>query len=240
MKKYLYMAMFAFVFASCELDNYDAPNAGIDGALIDTETGDTVYTEQPDGCQIRLMDLGYSDPTPLDFWAKADGTFRNVALFSGEYSIYPYQGPVFPVDGDTIKLKGVTKHDFKVTPYLRVKIVDYQLEEGKITLNYTIQRGTPPAGMTIGSKTISDLQILTNTQPIVSIYNGGYISDLVVKRTLSRTSDKSLEENVQTSTVKGLQSGQKYYLRIAALSSCSYNQSLKRYNYSKMIEFVAE
>lgn len=239
-KAFLYIALLSVSFVSCEIDNYDAPNAGIDGALIDVETGDTVYTEQPDGCKIRLMDLGYNDPTPLDFWVMANGHYRNVALFSGNYEVYPYQGPIFPMEAEKLTLSGLTKHDFKVTPYLKVKIVDYELSEGEIKVNYTIKRSTPPEGMSIGAKTISDLQILANTHPVVSVYNGGYGEGLVYKRVLSRTSDATLEANVQTSTLKGLTPGQKYYLRVAALSSCSYNQSLKRYNYSKMIEFIAE
>lgn len=42
---------------SCEIDNYDAPDAGIYGTLLDSETGTPVYTEQPDGCRIELLDL---------------------------------------------------------------------------------------------------------------------------------------------------------------------------------------
>ena len=76
-KTKLIFAILPLLMSSCfELDNYDAPNAGIDGALIDVETGDTICTEQPDGCRIELMDLSYENPTPLQFWAKADGTFR--------------------------------------------------------------------------------------------------------------------------------------------------------------------
>ena len=30
---------------SCEIDNYDAPDAGIYGTLLDSETGTPVYTE---------------------------------------------------------------------------------------------------------------------------------------------------------------------------------------------------
>lgn len=40
-------------------------------------------------------------------------------------------------------------------------------------------------------------------------------------------------------TLDKLKSGVKYYLRLAALSSCSYNSTLKRYNYSEIFEFVA-
>ena len=49
----LIFAIFPLLMTSCfQLDNYDAPDAGIDGTLIDIETGSPVYTEQPDGCRI--------------------------------------------------------------------------------------------------------------------------------------------------------------------------------------------
>ena len=74
---------------ACGIDNYDEPNAGIYGTLIDSETGEAVQTEQPDGARIELMDLAYDNPIPLQFWVKADGTFRNVALFNGKYDVRP-------------------------------------------------------------------------------------------------------------------------------------------------------
>ena len=55
------------------------------------------------------------------FWAKADGTFRNVALFSGEYKVAPTEGPFFPITEEVVNLKGVTDHNFNVTPVLKIK-----------------------------------------------------------------------------------------------------------------------
>ena len=63
--------------------------------------------------------------------------------------------------------------------------------------------------------------------------------ELSVKKTLSRTSDETIESKDQEITLDKLKSGVKYYLRLAALSSCSYNSTLKRYNYSEIFEFVA-
>lgn len=230
----------SLVLTACDIDNYDAPNAGIYGALIDAETGDTVYTEQPDGAHIRLLDKSYANPTPLDFWAKADGTFRNVALFRGSYQVYPYEGPFFPTDGDLVELKGVGRHDFKVVPFIKVKVTGLELSEGKLTVRYTLKRSATPEGMTIGKKTISEVQVLVNTKPVVSVYNGGYEEALVKKRILSRTSDDKLEAAEQSTTIEGLTAGQTYYVRVAALSSNSYNSALKRYNYSAKLCFVAQ
>lgn len=239
----LIFAIFPLLMASCfELDNYDAPNAGIDGALIDVETGDTVYTEQPDGCRIELLDRSYENPTPLQFWVKADGTFRNVALFSGDYDVTPTEGPFFPIDSELVHLKGVTKHDFKVTPYLRVNIEDIVYGEpgsAEVTVKYTIKRATVPDGMSIGKKTIAEARLLCNVYPVVSCYNGCFVDGNSTTKILSRSTDASIESKVYEDEVKNLESGETYYIRVAALSSCDYNSTLKRYNYTPVIEIVA-
>ena len=219
MKKNILFALLTVLLSSCfELDNYDAPNAGINGSLIDNETGEVVYTEQPDGCRIKLLDLGYKDPTPLYFWAKADGTFRNVALFSGEYKVAPTEGPFFPITEEVVVIPGAS---------------------GKVTVKFSLKRSATPAGMEIGEKTISEAWLLCNTTPIVSYYNGGYNDKLSVKMDLNDASDEMIESKNQEITLENLQSGTTYHLRLAALSSCSYNSTLKRYNYSEIFEFVA-
>lgn len=112
-------------------------------------------------------------------------------------------------------------------------------EAGEVTVKFSLKRSTVPEGMEIGKKTISEAWLLCNTMPVVSYYNGGYNDDLSVKKTLSRTSDETIESKDQEITLDKLKSGVKYYLRLAALSSCSYNSTLKRYNYSEIFEFVA-
>lgn len=227
---------------SCEIDNYDAPDAGICGTLIDSETGAPVYTEQPDGARIVLLDKSYDNPVPLKFWVKADGTFRNVALFSGKWGVYPDEGPFFPVEEQTVTLKGITEHNFTVTPYLQVNVTDIAYGEpgsAEVTVSYTIRRSTTPEGMSIGSKTIAEARVLCNVRPVVSCQNSGYIEANSVSKVLSRSTDASVESKVYSDKLPGLESGKTYYVRVAALSSCSYNSSLKRYNYTEIMEITA-
>ena len=234
--------MVALLSSCFELDNYDAPNAGISGKLIDSETGEAMPTEQPDGCRIRLMDLSYENPTPLNFWVKADGSFRNVALFSGPYNVAPVEGPFFPVQEERVELKGVTEHNFKVTPFLKVKFLEIiPGDKGKITVKFSLKRSTTPEGMEIAKKTISEAWVLCYPVPVVSYYNFDKEKEdyLNAKKVLSRSSDESIESKDQEITLDKLKSGKKYYLRVAALSSCSYNTTLKRFNYSEIVEYIA-
>lgn len=228
---------------SCfQLDNYDAPNAGINGTLRDKETGDIVYTEQPDGCRIELLDLSYDNPTPLYFWAKANGTFRNVALFGGDYMARPIEGPFFSVEAERITLKDITNHNFNVVPYLKVNIQEIVYGapgSASVKVKYTIRRSGTPEGQQLEKKTIAEAILLCNTVPLVSRYNGGYKDENTESKVLSRSTDESIEAKVYEDEIKALQSGQKYYIRIAALSSCSSNKNLKRYNYTSIVEVIA-
>ena len=54
---------------SCELDNYDPPTMTIEGKVVDEVTGENIYTQQPNGIKIRLLEEGFTTPTPYDFWA---------------------------------------------------------------------------------------------------------------------------------------------------------------------------
>ncbi len=231
-----------FILTSCfEVDNYDTPNAGIYGTLIDSEQGTPVYTEQPDGCRIVMYDLSYANPTPLRFWAKADGTFRNVALFNGDYNVTPTEGNFFPVQAELVKLKGVTKHDFTVTPFLRLTIVDIvKGAEGsaEVTVKYQVKRSTPPEGIVLEQKTIAELWVLCNTNPVISFSNRGYKENISYKKEISRSSDNTIEQTVYESQIPNLVSGQKYYMRLAARSSTASN-TLKRMNYTETVEFTA-
>ena len=171
-----------------------------------------------------------------------DGTFRNVALFSGYYDVTPTEGPFFPAEAERVHLEGVTKHDFKVTPYLRINIEDIVYGEpgsAEVTVKYTIKRATTPEGMTIGKKTIAEARLLCNIYPVVCCYNGGFIENNSSTKILSRSTDASIESRVYEDQVKNLESGKTYYIRVAALSSCDYNSSLQRYNYTPVIEIVA-
>ena len=86
---YRFLLLIAVMMAvsACELDNYSGPEAFFTGQIVDKKTKETIQTRQPNGIQIRLIQDGYDNPVPYDFWAKNDGTFRNTKLFAGTYEV---------------------------------------------------------------------------------------------------------------------------------------------------------
>ena len=52
------------VFSSCnllEIDNYDGPNASIEGKILDIETGELVEQDIIDGAQIEYIEHGFEN-----------------------------------------------------------------------------------------------------------------------------------------------------------------------------------
>ena len=77
-------------FVACGLDNYDAPDGGIKGSVIDSTTGELV--PQPvnatTGMRVRLTQQDWEVEAESQlFYAQEDGQFINGQLFDGEYTM---------------------------------------------------------------------------------------------------------------------------------------------------------
>lgn len=131
-----------FLLASCELDErIDDLTGGYEGAFIDKNTNEVVYTEYY-GAKLRLLDLAYGEVAqPLDFYVLPDGTFRNTKVFPSEYKIWA-DGPF--IELDTIQNQAINspvKFDIKVVPNVSLKIESSEVLYGigmKIKYSYKI------------------------------------------------------------------------------------------------------
>jgi hypothetical protein len=115
---------------SCEIDNYDGPDAQIAGRILDPD-GKLLRTE-PGASNMRIqmdeLSWAHGDTSiaviPRYLNMKIDGTYTNTKIFSGTYRMTPIEGAFYPVEGDTIDIKGSAVKDFVVIPYLDVNWVD--------------------------------------------------------------------------------------------------------------------
>lgn len=154
---YLFFSLLAFT--SCdvfELDNYDEPGETLHGAVVDSETGDSIQTDQgSEGIRVRMVQLDYSENPDegLDFYCMPDGSFNNTKVFEGVYNVR-VDGPFVPIFREdpngtplangtqTVKIKGSTECIFKVNPFLRVEFVGYPtVSNGQITAKVKVTRG---------------------------------------------------------------------------------------------------
>lgn len=212
----------ALLLSACgKQDNYEQPNAGIKGTITDA-SNQPLLTEQPNGAKIRLLELKYNNPTPIDFWVKADGTFENSNIFSGKYKVLPVEGPFFPVDTLVLDINGLTTANFKVIPFLTIT-ASAVISAGSITITYQIAQTKIGAKITQSKSVLSAYPTVSNTinEKTAPARDFTSISDATVLST-------TFTDNIQTT---GLVSGQTYYVRIAAKTA----NALGKYNYSPIM-----
>ncbi|HEY0768910.1 MAG TPA: DUF3823 domain-containing protein [Sphingobacteriaceae bacterium] len=233
---YILSCFSLFLISSCtEDDNYDGPNATIKGAIIDDITKLPIQTEQPNGITIRMLETKYSNPSNIDFWARADGTFENAAMFSGEYSIVPFQGPFFPssVAAKEVNVSGTTEVNFTVVPYLAITATATP-SSGTVTFTYQLSRSSA-SGLTHGK--IQEARVMVSSIPTVNttVFDVDLInnSSKSVTRSLTGTADATILATQYTNAITGLVSGKTYYVRVAARTASS-----TRYNYSPVMTVV--
>ncbi len=126
------------IFQSCELDNYEGPNAALYGTFLDAETNEPVGMDIINGPQIQYIEHGYDPPQNQYMVIKTDGTYRNDLMFSGTYTIETINTNFVPVESFELEVKGETKHDFVVQPFIRIKDVSIQKSGNKIVANFKI------------------------------------------------------------------------------------------------------
>jgi hypothetical protein len=124
------------IFAvSCEIDNYDGPDATIQGTIYDHQN--QIFQVNQGAGLIRMREVSWAkDSTSYvgnqTLKVQQDGTYTHTKWFSGEYRMLPYSGAFFPYDdtkldaddaGELVKISGTTTKDFVVTPYLTIEWV---------------------------------------------------------------------------------------------------------------------
>jgi len=224
--KYKLILLLSVVFCSCEIDNYDEPNATFTGKIIDGQTGEPIQTRQPEGIQIRMIQEGYESPVPYDFWAKNDGTFKNSKLFGGTYEVIVQAGPFQNSVTKTITLKegNVVDETFEVEPYVRISNIIISASGSTISGSYNLSMGN-------GTTQVKYSRLIAHVSPILHKNT----DNLKTSENIDLTAVSS--SNIQTlsfnSEITGLSPGT-YYVRVAVES----DNVLGRNNYSEVIKVV--
>ena len=223
MKNYILIFSFllgCFSFNSCELDDYQEPNAEVSGQIIDAITGNPLQSEQPEGFQIRLLEEGYTDPNI--FWGMADGNFMNTRLFPYTYTVMPTNGPFIDPEPQTVTLPK-TGMTFTVQPYTNVSGTA-SIQGGIFNYSVNLKKG---AGVKITELVIIVCE--NNPRVCMSTYSFRGIQNV------SEISDDELVSMTHTGSINNYApaAGRTYYVRFAAKTSSS-----ARYNYSEPIRLT--
>ena len=213
----------ALTLSSCELLNYEGPDAQFHGAIIDEETGDTIPQDIIDGSVIDYVEQGFEIPEIQRLIFKVDGTFRNNLMFSADYKMNPSRGNFYPPDTLDIHInKGDNKYDFLAIPYARIMNVTFEIAAlgGKnyFVVRFNIQQ--------VASEPIRSAMLTVDKSPNV----GRRLNEFFFERSLNRNVDDDSEQVLWT-LLSNFTEGQEYYIRIGALTDIPE----AKYNWNKAI-----
>lgn len=210
-----------FCIYSCQLDNYDAPNATLKGRLIDIETKELMPTQYQNGAKVRLYEYykGELSTQPNDFWVKQNGEFENKAIFAGKYRV-EVEGAFSKIDPIEMEIKGTKDFEVKVSPYLRLSIEAKQQGDG-VSLSTVLSRS-------VNAPKIQTLIFLCAETPYVD--KSTFLKK--IDKDLLSVEDKDIVGMLYTEAFKELKSGSTYYVRVGALAENAAND----FNYSKVLE----
>ena len=124
---------------SCELDNYDGPNAQIYGEVRDSKTG-ALIQQDINGTKIMYEELGFENPDRQQMIFKVSGEYRNNLMFAAKYDIYFEESNfVIPdrLEGYEIK-RGENRLDFEVQSYIRISNASIRKEGSEIVATFTV------------------------------------------------------------------------------------------------------
>ena len=200
------------LFSSCELDNYERPNAQLSGKIIDSETGELIQSDIINGTTIKITEHGYDPVTSQYLKVKNDGTYANTMLFANTYTVQPDKRNFLQIDAQEVEIGKDTKLDFMVTPYIRVKDVSIAQEGNNIIAEFRLQPLTQDP--------VSKIGLYAFTEPIV----GEPVRSVATEMKLNRLVDDNETFKIGINAVRNatfLKSGKKYFFRVGAVTSAA-------------------
>lgn len=209
---------------SCDMDNYDAPDAGLYGTFIDTETGEPVQQDIYKGTEIEYIESGYT--TIERMIVKTDGTYCNSIMFANEYEITPVRGNFEPLDPQKIKVKGQTQLDFHVKPYVRIKNAVIFKNGDKVRASFKVQQ--------TGYDKLASIALFVHPEPSVGA-NMNIIRVIIpVGERLNEEKTYSITLDIPSQKNPALTAGKSFFFRVGAIVDVPE----AKYNYAQAIQLT--
>lgn len=219
------LTLAAAFLTGCVGDNYQQPNAGLYGQVVDSDTGELILQDiGSEGSVIEYIEQGFATTTSRYLNFKTDGTYCERNMFNGLYVIKANRTNFVALPEQTIVVDGQTEFNISSKPYCRIQINSLEFLEDKqrVEAKFTVTCTTKDPLKEIG------LFCDPNINVSYSINNYGDRSSIVeVNRTLYEP---------ETFTIKmpvvALDDDLDYYFRVGAKTSVSE----ARYNYSEAVK----
>lgn len=217
----LLMAACSFLLTGClnDLDNYDAPNGGIKGQILDAETNAPIPlpVQGSTGVIINMFEQNTGATKSVDFYAKYDGSYENAQMFNCDYRIV-VNGPFVSPCEEIVTVKGMTTVDLKAIPYARIDATA-SVSGKTVTIAYKV---VP----TNSSYTVAEVYGYWNFAPGVDNGGANQAGKVTVKEAEGTiTFDLANNATYKSNLNKIQANGNKIYLRIGAKTENAINYS---------------
>ncbi|MDR2968922.1 MAG: DUF3823 domain-containing protein [Tannerellaceae bacterium] len=215
------LPVLSLICVSClnELDNYDAPNGGIKGQILDAVTNEPIPlpVQGSAGTIINMYEQNTEATKSIDFYAKHDGTYENSRVFNCDYKIV-VKGPfTSPCEG-SVTVKGQTGYNLTATPYARIK-TEVSASGTKVSIQYSVEKSDP-------SFTVSEVYGYWNFAPGVDNSTANLAGKITVENTEGIITFDLSEDNAFKDNIYKIKSnGNKIYLRVGAKTEGVINYS---------------
>ncbi len=226
-----------FTLVSCEIDNYPGPNASFQGSIKDMVTGEPVETDLLNGSVIRAFELGFPSPVAQNWVIKNTGEFYNDLVFSARYDFEFINCNFYPFKVESFEIKGgINRHDFEVTPYIRIRDVNITHHPGekKVVATFRLEGGKPEVRVSsVRLYAFTDIHV---GDPVRFATTGSGFQN-------SFSPAKTIDDTVYTLSIDLDQNAnffkysRNYYFRVGALANVP-NVGTVRHNYAPIVKIT--
>jgi len=220
---------------SCEPDNYDGPDAQINGTIKDESTGELVETELITGNVIRTYEQGFAVEQRRNWLIKNSGEYQNDLVFAADYRYEMFECNFYPTEGEFTLKEGENNIDFFVTPYIRILNPNIIKEGNEIIATFSLEAGGPDVKL-------AEIRLFAFSD----IYVGNYTRyDIQSSEDRQQFSPRAEIESSVTYTLKiDLDANENffpyaknYYFRIGAMATVTdvENSGSVKFNYAPFV-----
>lgn len=245
MRKILYLFVLScfvsLMTMSCEVDNYDGPDATITGKFLDNVTGDLVGTDITNGNSIGVYELDWPTEAKQTWNINNTGEYTNNLVFAANYRIEFTNNNFYPIIvNDFVVKKGANTYDFTVTPYLRVvnPVITYDATTKIVKATFSLEAGGTDVKL-------NEIRLFVFTDKWVGNYVKFAITSATcykkppaVSATVSAATQYELTMDVAANPTL-FKTTLDYFFRIGALGTVP-NVGTVRHNYSPLVTLNIE
>lgn len=235
---FLISCIVSLFVVSCEIDNYDGPNAQISGSFLDEVTGELVGTDIQQGNEIGVYEQGWETEARQVWAVRNTGEYTNNLVFAATYRVVFTNCNFYPFTIEEFVVKeGSNNYDFTVTPFLRVvnPSITYDAATQTVNATFSLQKGGDDV-------TLNQIRLYAFTDQWVGEFVKFNItapnslktsSSGAISSTVDETTQYSLSINV-ADFPNNFKYSRNYYFRIGVLANVP-NVGTVRRNYSPLV-----